>query len=54
MSHQPTLIYEFGDYRLDVIERMLQRNGEPVLLQPKMFDLLLALVDAARAFAGQG
>jgi hypothetical protein len=35
MSHQPTLIYEFGDYRLDAIERLLQRNGEIVLLQPK-------------------
>jgi DNA-binding winged helix-turn-helix (wHTH) protein/tetratricopeptide (TPR) repeat protein len=43
MSHQPS--YEFGSYRLDVAERLLLRDGESVLLQPKVFDLLLVLVE---------
>ena len=37
-------IYEFGSYRLDSAERLLKRDGEVVPLQPKIFDLLLALV----------
>ena len=36
--------YVFGPYRLDARERQLLRNGEPVSLPPKAFDLLLALV----------
>src|SRR5215468_2710806 len=45
MSHQPKQIYEFGPYRLDAAERLLMRDGEVVPLQPKVFDLLLALVE---------
>jgi len=45
MSHQPKHIYEFGHYRLDVAERQLLRGNEAILLQPKIFDLLLALVE---------
>src|SRR5262245_39709325 len=45
MSHQPKPIYEFGPYRLDAAERLLSRDGEVVPLQPKVFDLLLALVE---------
>jgi eukaryotic-like serine/threonine-protein kinase len=45
MSHQPKPIYEFGPYRLDVAERLLSRDGEVVPLQPKVFDLLLALAE---------
>src|SRR5215475_11005711 len=45
MGHQPKQIYEFGPYRLDTAERLLMRNGEVVSLQPKVFDLLLALVE---------
>ena len=36
--------YEFGPFRLDAAERLLLRDGEPVLLPPKAFDTLLALV----------
>lgn len=36
--------YEFGPFRLDVAERLLLRDGEPVLLPPKVFDTLLVLV----------
>jgi TolB-like protein/Tfp pilus assembly protein PilF len=45
MSQQTKPIYEFGPYRLDAAERLLSRNGEVVPLQPKAFDLLLALVE---------
>jgi Tol biopolymer transport system component/DNA-binding winged helix-turn-helix (wHTH) protein len=45
MGHQPQHIYEFGPFRLDVSERLLLRDGEVVPLQPKVFDLLLALVE---------
>jgi TolB-like protein/DNA-binding winged helix-turn-helix (wHTH) protein/Tfp pilus assembly protein PilF len=44
MSQQLKPIYEFGPYRLDAAERLLTRDGEVVPLQPKVFDLLLALV----------
>lgn len=45
MSHQPKIIYEFGPYRLDTTERQLLRENEAIPLQPKIFDLLLALVE---------
>jgi DNA-binding winged helix-turn-helix (wHTH) protein/tetratricopeptide (TPR) repeat protein len=45
MSHQPKPIYEFGPYRLDAAERLLSRDGEVVPLQPKVFDLLLVMVE---------
>jgi DNA-binding winged helix-turn-helix (wHTH) protein len=45
MGHQPKQIYEFGLYRLDAAERLLLRDGAVVPLQPKVFDLLLALVE---------
>jgi Tol biopolymer transport system component/DNA-binding winged helix-turn-helix (wHTH) protein len=44
MSHPQQHIYKFGHFRLDVAERLLLRDGEVVPLQPKVFDLLLALV----------
>jgi TolB-like protein/DNA-binding winged helix-turn-helix (wHTH) protein len=37
-------LYEFGSYRLDPAERRLLRDGEPVALTPKSFDLLVLLV----------
>jgi DNA-binding winged helix-turn-helix (wHTH) protein/TolB-like protein len=45
MSHHPKHIYAFGPYRLDSGERLLARDGLPIALQPKAFDLLLALVE---------
>ncbi len=36
--------YEFGSFRIDTAERELLREGEPVQLTPKVFDLLLFLV----------
>src|SRR5262245_11485639 len=36
--------YEFGPFRVDVEERLLLRAGEVVPLTPKVFDVLLVLV----------
>src|SRR6476620_3121474 len=38
-------IYEFGAFRLDPAERLLVRDGRPVSLTPKAFDLLVHLVE---------
>ena len=40
-------IYEFGEFRLDVAERQLRRNGQPLQLTPKVFDTLVMLVENA-------
>jgi DNA-binding response OmpR family regulator len=45
MSHRPKRIFEFGPYRLDAAERLLWRGDETIALQPKVFDLLLTLVE---------
>jgi DNA-binding winged helix-turn-helix (wHTH) protein/TolB-like protein/Tfp pilus assembly protein PilF len=38
-------LFEFGCFRLDPAEHLLLRDGEPVLLSPKNFDLLVFLVE---------
>ena len=38
-------LYRFGEYSLDPAERLLLRDGEPVSLTPKCFDLLVVLVE---------
>ena len=38
-------IYAFGPFRLDPSEHSLYRDGQPLPLTPKMFDLLLVLVE---------
>ena len=38
-------VYEFGSFRLDPAERLLLREGQPVALTPKAFDLLVYLVE---------
>src|SRR5512146_2882619 len=37
-------VYEFGEFTLDVAERRLSKSGEPVSLEPKAHEVLLALV----------
>ena len=44
MVKQEKQLYEFGSFRLDVRERLLLRDGQPLHLAPKAFDLLLTLV----------
>jgi len=45
MAEQETNFYEFGRFRLDTNERILRRDRELVPLTPKVFDILLALVE---------
>ena len=44
MSELEPEIYEFGDFRVDVLRRLLLRGSEPVPLRPRVFDALLCLV----------
>lgn len=45
MSPRPLSFYEFGPFRINVTERLLQRGNELVPLSPKVFDTLLILVE---------
>src|SRR5262245_33096785 len=45
MSEPVKPYYEFDSFRLDPAERLLRRDGAPVQLTPKMFDILLLLVE---------
>ena len=44
MDIQPSNRYEFGPFILNPADRALLRDGRPVALRPKAFDLLLVLV----------
>ena len=44
MTKRVKHIYEFGPFSLDSAEHALRRNGQLVPLRPKVFDILLALV----------
>jgi len=37
--------YEFGPFRVDVVNRLLLRDGEPLPVTPKAVETLLALID---------
>ena len=45
MSKQPSRVYEFGPFRLNVTERLLQRSDAEVPLTPKVVDTLVVLVE---------
>jgi len=45
MAKSKGSIYEFDGFRLEVDERLLTRDGEPVAIPAKAFDLLVALVE---------
>jgi DNA-binding winged helix-turn-helix (wHTH) protein/TolB-like protein/TPR repeat protein len=45
MNPRPLSFYEFGPFRINVTERVLQRGEELVPLSPKVFDTLLILVE---------
>src|SRR5690606_41647303 len=38
-------VFEFDQYRLDISQRLLYRNGERLHLTPKLFDTLALLVE---------
>jgi DNA-binding winged helix-turn-helix (wHTH) protein len=44
MFWQSKTSYEFGRFRMDTRERLLLCDGEVVALTPKVFDILLVLV----------
>jgi DNA-binding winged helix-turn-helix (wHTH) protein/TolB-like protein/Flp pilus assembly protein TadD len=45
MAEQKSRFYEFGRFRLDARERVLLRDRDLVPLTPKVFEILLALVE---------
>src|SRR6266540_5368551 len=45
MSKRAKQLYEFGPFSIDPAERALLRDGQPVPLTPKTFDLLLVLIE---------
>ena len=45
MSLHPGRLYGFGPFRLDTVSRRLLRDGQIVELTPKVFDILVALVE---------
>ena len=47
MAQEASPVYSFSPYVLDVADRSLKRDGVPIPLTPKQFDLLVALVQNA-------
>ena len=47
MSLQSNDIYEFGDFRLDVAEKLLLRDGKSISITPKVFETLQVFVENA-------
>ena len=45
MSKPESLLYEFGEFQLDAVRRLLLRGGAPVTIAPKVYEVLLALVE---------
>jgi DNA-binding winged helix-turn-helix (wHTH) protein/Tfp pilus assembly protein PilF len=45
VKNAPRRFYEFDEFRIDLEERVLTRAGEPLPLTPKVFDILLTLVE---------
>ncbi len=46
METLATKNFRFSDFELDGVRRVLLKNGKPVALNPKAFDLLLTLVES--------
>jgi DNA-binding winged helix-turn-helix (wHTH) protein/TolB-like protein/Tfp pilus assembly protein PilF len=46
MEQRDNRSYEFGRFRLNVAERVLLRDGDVVPLTPKVFDILLTLLES--------
>src|SRR5258708_4908270 len=44
MSKRSLRLYEFGPFRINIMERLLQRDRETVPLTPKVFDTLMVMV----------
>jgi DNA-binding response OmpR family regulator len=50
----PAVIHQFGEVEVNRAARTVKRRGEPVMLTPKEFDLLIALMDQAGAVVPRG
>src|SRR5687768_13045811 len=48
-----TVVYEFGDFRLDPAGRVFTRQDRPIALAPKSFDLLVLLVERRGRVVGR-
>lgn len=53
MSFQNEQLLEFGDFRLDLVEKGLFHNGSTVPLTPKVFETLQVLVENAGHLVGK-
>jgi DNA-binding winged helix-turn-helix (wHTH) protein/TolB-like protein len=53
MGKQESHSYEFGRFRLKTAERLLLRDGEPIPLTPKVFDILITLVEKCGEVVGK-
>jgi len=47
MPHSNNLCYEFGPFRLDMVQRVLSRAGDAISITPKATDILALLVQSA-------
>ncbi|MGH9847795.1 MAG: winged helix-turn-helix domain-containing protein, partial [Blastocatellia bacterium] len=45
MGKQDSRVYEFADFRLETAERILSCDGKVVPLRPKLFELLVFLIE---------
>ncbi len=45
LRKQDCRIFEFADFRVEMAERVLKRQGQSVSLRPKLFDLLVFLLE---------
>ena len=45
MASQTVRFYEFGPFQIDLLSRVLLRDGKPLALEPKVFDTLRELVE---------
>src|SRR5437762_13560563 len=45
MSAKPTITYEFGQFRLELSDHSLLKNGRPIPLTPKAFEVLVCLIE---------
>lgn len=53
MSQQNQQIYRFDNFRLDVRNRQLLHDGEPVVLPAKAFDMLVVLIENGGRLVGK-
>jgi predicted ATPase/DNA-binding winged helix-turn-helix (wHTH) protein len=53
-SSRPPERYRFGPFELQPDQRRLQKDGVPISLRPRAFDLLVALVDRAGLLVTKG